>query len=65
MDVLLLFSPRSWRQEVDGADDGGAEGVRDEAAGCAGGDGPGQEAESGQGHPLPGPGCVARVPSLS
>lgn len=50
---------------MDGADDGGAEGVCDEAAGRAGGDGPGQEAEGGPGHPLPGSGCVAHIPSVS
>lgn len=54
-----MFCARSSRQEVDGADGGGAEGVRDETAGRAGGDGQGQEAEGGPGHPLPGSGCVA------
>lgn len=43
---------------MDRADGGGAEGVCNEAAGRAGGDGQGQEAEGGQGHPLPGSGCV-------
>lgn len=46
---------------MDRADGGGAEGVRDEAAGRAGGDGQRQEAEGGQGHPLPGSGCVGRT----
>lgn len=50
--------PCSSRQEVDRADSGGAEGVCDEAAGRIGGDGQRQEAEGGQGHPLPGSGCV-------
>lgn len=43
---------------MDRADGGGAEGVCNEAAGRAGGDGQGQEVEGGQGHPLPGSGCV-------
>ncbi len=43
---------------MDRADSGGAEGVCDEAAGRIGGDGQRQEAEGGQGHPLPGSGCV-------
>ena len=43
---------------MDRADGGRAEGVRDEPAGRAGGDGQGQEAEGGPGHPLPGSGCV-------
>lgn len=46
---------------MDRADGGGAEDVRDEAAGRAGGDGQRQEAEGGQGHPLPGSGCVGAV----
>lgn len=48
----------SWRPEVDRAVGGRAEDVRDEAAGRAGGDRPGQAAEGGAGHPLPGSGCV-------
>lgn len=48
---------------MDRADGGGAQGVRDEAAGRPGGDGQGQEAEGGPGHPLPGSGWV-RVPAL-
>lgn len=43
---------------MDRADGGGTEDVRDEAAGCTRGDGQRQEAEGGQGHPLPGPRCV-------
>ncbi len=46
---------------MDRADGGGAEGVCDEAAGRAGGDRQRQEAEGGQGHPLPGSGCVDPV----
>lgn len=43
---------------MDRADSGGAEDECDEAAGRAGSDRQGQEAEGGQGHPLPGSGCV-------
>lgn len=57
----VLCPSRSSRQEVDRADGGGAEGVCDEAAGCTGGDGQGQEAEGGPGHPLPSSGCVGLV----
>lgn len=52
---------RSPKQEVDRADGGGAEGVCDEAAGRTGGDGQRQETEGGQGHPLPGSGCVGAI----
>lgn len=52
---------RSSKQEVDRADGGGAEGVCDEAAGRTGGDGQRQETEGGQGHPLPGSGCVGPI----
>lgn len=54
----VFIVSRSSRQEVDSADHGGAEGVCDAAAGRPGGDRPGQETEGGQGHPLPGTGCV-------
>lgn len=43
---------------MDRAVGGGAEDLRDEAAGRTGGDRQRQEAEGGQGHPLPGSGCV-------
>lgn len=43
---------------MDRADGGGAPSLRDAAAGRPGGDRPRQEAEGGQGHPLPGPGWV-------
>lgn len=45
---------------MDRASGGGAEGLRDEAAGRAGGDGQRQEAKGVQGHPLPGPRCVSQ-----
>lgn len=49
---------RSSRQEVDRAGRGGTEGVCDETSGCTGGDGQRQEAQGGQGHPLPGSRCT-------
>lgn len=57
----LLCPSCSSRQEVDWADAGGAAVLRDEAPGRAGGDGQGQEAEGGQGHPLLGSGCVGPI----
>lgn len=45
---------------MDRAAGGGAEGLRDETAGRAGGDGQRQEAKGVQGHPLSGPRCVSK-----
>lgn len=52
---MALFPSYSPEQEVDRAAGGGAEGLRDETAGRAGGDGPRQEAKGVQSHPLSGP----------
>lgn len=50
---------------MDGAGGGRAESVCHETAGRAGGDGQGQEAEGGQGHPLLGSGFVVSISTNS